>query len=140
VPYQAGELKAVGYDKEKQVNTASLVTASKPAGIKLSGDRTILKANGQDLSFVTVSIVDKNDVINPKAVNLVRFNVEGPGSIIAVGSSNPISTESYQQPQRKAYKGKCLVIIKSQQKPGDIILRVSSDSLPAADIQIHTRK
>ncbi len=115
-------------------------TAGKPAKINLSADRTTLKANGEDLSFVTVSIVDKNGRTNPKAGNLVHFKVEVPGSIVAAGSSNPMSTESYQRPQRKAYKGRCMVIIKSQQRTGDIMLSASSDNLPTADIQIHTKK
>ena len=139
VPYQAGELKAIGYDGGKQVNLASLTTAGKPENIKLSPDRKQIKANGEDLSFITVTVTDEKGVINPKAGNLIHFTLEGPGSVIAVGNSNPRSTESFQDLQRKAYKGRCLVIVRSGRKPGKILLTASSEGLVPATIAIETK-
>jgi beta-galactosidase len=99
-------------------------------------DRTTLSADGQDLSYVTVELVDANGVRNPNAQNLVKFAVTGPGDIIAVANANPMSTESYQQPQRKAWQGRCLVIIKAGKEPGQISLTVSSEGLSPAKVVI----
>ncbi|MDB5087069.1 MAG: glycoside hydrolase family 2 [Mucilaginibacter sp.] len=138
VPYKAGELKAIGYDGDKKVNTSILRTADAPSEIKLSADRTKLKANNQDLSYVTVELTDAKGNLNPRANNLVHFKVTGPGIIVGVGNANPTSVESDQLPQRKAWRGKCLVIIKSTGKPGEITLNASADKLTGKTVLLHT--
>lgn len=138
VPYQPGELKAIGYDGDKKVNTSILRTAGEPSEIKLSADRTKLKANNQDLSYITVELTDPKGNLNPRANNLVHFKVEGPGTIAGVGNANPESVESDQLPQRKAWRGKCLVIIKSTGKAGDIILKASADKLTGKTVILHS--
>lgn len=138
VPYQAGELKAIGFVGKKQVNTAILRTANEPSQIKLIADRNEIRADGQDLSYINVELMDDNGIRNPKAENLLKFELEGPGKIIGVGNANPISTESYQSPKRKAWHGRCLVIIKSEQTGGKIILKVSSGDLRPASIVINS--
>ena len=102
VAFQAGNLKAVGYNGKKQIKVAELKTAQGSAEIRMVADRNSIEANGQDLSYVTVEITDANGNRNPKAENEVKFEIEGPGEIIAVGNANPVSLESYQQPIRKA--------------------------------------
>lgn len=126
VPYQPGKLEAVGYDGDKAVNRSALSTASAPVSLKLSADRSRLKADDQDLSYITVELLDKSGHINPRAENLVHFTVTGPATIAGVGNANPMSVESYQLPQRKAWHGKCLVIIKTTGKPGDMTLTAST--------------
>jgi beta-galactosidase len=137
VPYQAGVLKAVGYDAGKQVSSSELRTAGEPTHIALSADRGDIKADGEDLSYVTVELTDARGVRDPKAENLVRFSVEGPGTIVAVGNANPVSTESYQQPQRKAWRGRCLVVIKSERRAGRVVVKASSQGLPPATLAIN---
>jgi beta-galactosidase len=137
VPYQPGELKAVGYDAGRQVASAGLRTAGAPARINLSPDRTRIAADGEDLSYITVELVDARGVRDPKAANLLRFAVEGPGTIVGVGNANPVSTESYQQPRRKAWRGRCLVIVKSERRAGRITLRASAQGLAPATLAIH---
>ena len=139
VPYQEGTLRAVGYSGKKQVRTAELKSAGVPAKIKISADRTILKADGQDLSYITVEVTDDTGVRDPGAENLITFETEGPGTIIAVGNANPVSLESYLRPLRKAWHGRCLVILKSENEPGTITLKATSPGLRPADIQITTR-
>jgi len=136
VPYQTGVLKAIGYSEGKEVSSTELRSAGPVARFKLMADRTTLSANGQDLSYVTVELVDAKGVRNPNAENLVKFAVTGPGDIIAVANANPVSTESYQQPQRKAWQGRCLVIIKARKEPGTINLAVSSAGLSPAKVVI----
>jgi beta-galactosidase len=129
VPYQPGKLRAVGYDNKEEITSSELQTAGEPVKVKLTSDRINLKADGQDLVFITVEIQDANDIRNPKATNLVRFDIEGQGSIIAVGSSNPLGLESFVQPERKAYQGRCLVIVRSDREAGNITLTASSEGL-----------
>jgi beta-galactosidase len=139
VPYQPGTLKAVGYGQTPRTAaaTAELRTAAEPARLRLTADRVRVRADGQDLSYVTVEIVDARGVRHPKAENLVRFAVEGPGTIAAVGNANPVSTESFQQPQRKAWQGRCLVVLKSGKQPGRITLRATAQGLPPAALVIN---
>jgi beta-galactosidase len=83
-----------------------------------------------------VELTDAQGVRNPKAENLVRFEIKGPGAIVAVGNANPVSTESYQRPQRKAWQGRCLVIIKSGQQAGDITLTAAAEGMTPAAINL----
>jgi len=136
VPYQAGVLTAVGYDAGKRAGSAELRSAGEPKRVALSADRARVKADGQDLSYVTVELVDARGVRNPKAENLVKFTLEGPGTIVGVGSANPVSTESYQQPRRKAWQGRCLVVVKSDRRAGGIRLRASTEGLAPAEVLI----
>ncbi len=139
VPYQPGELKTIGYAGKKQVNTAILRTADEPSEIKLKADRMEIKADGQDLSYITVELWDEKGNRNPKSENLVKFEIEGPGTIVGVGNANPVSTESYQASERKAWQGRCLVILKSEQKQGKITLKATSGSLKQAGIVINSK-
>ncbi|HVX48702.1 MAG TPA: hypothetical protein VHB48_01045, partial [Chitinophagaceae bacterium] len=103
-------------------------------------DRTVIKANGQDLSYVTVELKDAHGCTNPRAENNLQFTITGPGSIAGVGNADPQSTESFQQPHRRAFKGKCLVIIKSNNKPGTITLHISGNGLKSADVQVRVEQ
>lgn len=136
VPYRAGELKVVGYTGKKQVNTAILRTAAEPVQIVMSADRNVIKADDQDLSYITVELVDDNGIRNPKAENPVKFEIEGPGKIIGTGNANPASLESYLAPERKAWQGRCLIIIKSDYVKGKITLKATSPGLNPASIVI----
>jgi beta-galactosidase len=134
VPYQKGTLKAVGFCKGMKTAEWQLTTAEKPAKIHLSADRTTIKADGLDLSYITVEITDKNGVLNPQANNQIQFSVEGNGKIVGVGNSNPTSIESFQQPTRKAFEGKCLVIVQSGKQAGEIRLKATSENLKSAEV------
>jgi beta-galactosidase len=139
VPYHSGELKAIGYDKGKIVNQAVIKTSGKPISLKLYADRTILKANNEDLSYITVSIIDKNGNVNPQAENLLSFSIVGDGKIVGVGNANPMSVESYQAYQRKAWKGKCLVIVKAGKSQGKLVFKVNSTGFRTQQLTILTR-
>lgn len=139
VPYKAGELKAVGYSNGKKVKESILKTASEPTQIKLSANKTTINADNEDLSYVTVELLDANGVRNPKAENEIHFTIEGEGTIAGVGNANPISLESYQLPQRKAWQGRCMVVIKSTHKAGKIILKANGENLKSAEIMINSK-
>jgi beta-galactosidase len=134
--YEAGSLRVIGYHRGKQAAVAELRTAGKPKKIKLSVDRTRIKADGQDLSYITVELLDAGGIPHPKAENLLTFDIRGPGSIVAVGNANPISTESYKRPHRKAWRGRCLVIIRASRQPGSIVLKASAQGLEHAEVVV----
>ncbi len=135
VPYEKGELKAVGYQEGKKVEDR-LITSDKASLIKLFADRYDLQANGQDLCYVTVELHDTKGILDPKAENQLYFSLEGNASIVAVGNANPKSLESYTLPQRRAWRGKCLVVIRSDEKGGLITLNVRGKGLQDASILI----
>ena len=134
VPYQAGVLHAVGYNGGRATSFVDLKSAGPPSAIRLTPDRARIVADNQDLSYVTVELVDAKGGRNPTAENSIRFAVDGPGTIVAVANANPISTESYQRPQRKAWQGRCLVIVKSTQQAGPITITASSSGLRPAKV------
>ena len=137
VPYQQGVLKAVGYNaKNKIINTTSLATVANVIKIQLTTDKKIVKANNQDLFYVTVELLDGKGNRNPLAENLVKFEIEGSATIAGVGNGNPRSLESYQNNERKAWQGRCLVIVKAGKSAGEIKLKAVVDGMDAASINI----
>ena len=139
IPYQEGELKAIGYTDGKQVNSKTLSTAGEPSQIRMTADRSEIGADNQDLSYITIDLIDDKGIRNPKAENPLKFEIEGPGEIIGVGNANPVSIESYTESERKAWQGRCLVIVKSKGESGKIILKASSLNLKPAGIEILTK-
>jgi len=138
VPYQQGVLKAVGYNaKNKVINSCELTTAATAIQLQLTADKKTIKANNQDLCYVTVQLVDAKGNCNPLAENLVKFEVDGPATIVGVGNANPRSVESCQSPERKAWKGKCLVIVKAGKSAGEIKLKAVADGMDLASISIN---
>jgi len=83
-----------------------------------------------------MELLDDKGIRNPKSENLIKFDIEGPGKIVGVGNANPVSIESSQANQRKAWQGRCLVIIKSDNQQGEIHLRATSSGLKTGEITI----
>jgi beta-galactosidase len=135
VPYEAGTLQAVGYAGEEKVAACELKTVGAPAGIRLTADREALSGAG-DLSYVTVEVVDGEGRRCPNADHEVFFTVQGPGTIAAVGSGNPVSEEPYRGHARRAYQGRCLVVVQSSGEPGAIHLRAQADGIDAAEVML----
>jgi beta-galactosidase len=139
VLYAAGTLRAVGYQDGKQVAVDQVRTAGAPAKVTLAPDRSTINADGDDLSFVTVRIEDKDGNLVPGADNLVKFTVAG-GTIAGVDNGNPASVESFQADTRKAFSGMALVIVRSQEGvAGKIKVTATSEGLAPATVEIATR-
>ena len=141
VPFEPGTLKAVAYTAGQQVAVDERRTAGAPAKLSMVPDRTQIAADGDDLSFVTVRVEDKDGNLCPAADNLVKFQVSGAGVIQAVDNGNPATVEPFHADYRKAFSGMALVIVRS--KPGQagrIELAASSEGLTAARTGIVTRK
>jgi Beta-galactosidase/beta-glucuronidase len=139
VPFEPGVVKAVSRKNGQVVLTREVRTAEEPARIVLVPDRRKIKADGTDLSCVTVKIVDRNGTVVPTADNLIKFKVVGDGTIAGVDNGYQASHESFKGKQRKAFHGMALVILQAKQKPGRIYLEATADNLQAASVVINTR-
>jgi beta-galactosidase len=140
VPYQAGEIKVVGFIDGKKVTEKQIKTAGKPARIELIADRELIKSDGEDMVFVTVRVVDKEGNLCPNSDNLINFEIEGQGAIVAVGNGNAATTEPFQSNKRKAFSGQCMVFIKAFKDAGHINLKATSEGLTLAQVQVQTKR
>lgn len=136
VSYKPGVLKAVSRKGGKTVLVKEIHTAGPPARIELIADRSQIKPDGVDLSFVTVKITDKDGNIVPEAENLVNFEIDGPGFLAGVDNGFQASLESFKANHRKAYKGLCLAIVQAKEKKGKVTLKASSEGLASSSITI----
>lgn len=116
VVYQPGELKVVAYKDGKVWATDVVKTAGTAARLELSPDRTRIDDDGRDLSFITVRVTDANGVLAPRAENHVKFQIEGPGEIVATENGDPTNFTPFPSPERDAFRGMLLVIVRA--KPG----------------------
>lgn len=140
VAYEPGTLRAVGITGRKQVTSDELHTAGEAATIELTADRYKIRSDGQDLSYITVELTDKDGILNPKAENTISFEVTGPGKIAGVGNANPVSIESFQVPYRKAWRGKCMIVIKSDTTAGKIFLKATSTGLNSSSLELESNQ
>jgi len=136
LPYAAGELKALGVMDNKEVETTILKTSGVAAKIKLISDRTKISTDGQDLSFVTIEVTDKDGKLQPNAENRLQFKIDGPGVIAGVDNANIKDLDPYVGTSRKTWHGRALVVIRSTKRTGNIKLTVSSEGLPNAAVTI----
>ncbi|MET3608742.1 glycoside hydrolase family 2 TIM barrel-domain containing protein [Mucilaginibacter rubeus] len=136
VPYTPGTLKAVGVENDKEIESTTLQTSGSAAKVRLIADRKQLLPNGQDLSYVSIEITDKDGVLQPNASDRLQFKIEGPGVITGVDNANVKDTDPYIGNSRKAWHGRAMVVIRSTHNAGDIKLTVSSASLSEATITV----
>ena len=122
VTYEPGEVKVVARKDGREVREQIICTAGAPYMIRLTPDRTEMAANGKSLTFVTVEVVDKDGNICPHAENQIFFDVEGAATIAGVDNGCQTSLERFKADNRKAFNGKCLVVLQADKKPGTIRL------------------
>ncbi len=142
VKYEAGELRVVAYDKDgKPAGIQIVKTAGAPVALRLEADRTTIQADGEDLAFIIVSMVDANGIEIPFASDALSFEVEGAGSFKAACNGDATSIEPFTQPQMKLFSGKVVVIVQSSQQKGTIKLTVKDQDnkkIPNATITLST--
>jgi beta-galactosidase len=138
VAYQPGELKVVTYKAGKPWATEVMKTAGPAAKLTLSPDRATIKADKQDLSFITLTVRDKDGLMAPRAKNLVKFSVTGPGEIVATDNGDATSFESFQSPERHAFNGLALAIVKAT-GPGVITVRAQGEGLEPTETVINAK-
>ena len=139
VKYKPGTLKVVAYKNGKKWATDVMQTTGPATKLTLQADRPTIAADGQDLSYITVTVADKHGLLVPQSKNHIKFEISGPGEIVATDNGDPTSFESFQAPEHNAFNGLALVIVRAKAgQPGTIILNAESDGLKGSSIRINS--
>ena len=133
VPYKAGTLRA-----EAGGERVTLKTADEPARLRLTPDRTVMTADGQSLTFVTVEVLDKQGALVPEAAIPCEASVKGAGTLLAFASADLKDTEPYTSPRVKTWKGRALLVVRSMQKGGSVSVTIKS-SLPTVSLSLKSK-
>ncbi|MET0622938.1 MAG: beta-galactosidase GalB [Pyrinomonadaceae bacterium] len=141
VRYEPGEVRVVAYKNGRRWAEDVVRTTGPAARLVLKADRAAIRADGSDLSFVTVSVADRAGLVVPRAKNRMHFEVFGPGEIVAVDNGDATSHESFQSKERAAYNGLCLVVIRSKAgAPGRITLHAYSEELKSGRVTVRSTR
>ena len=133
VPYKVGTLRA-----EAGGESVTLKTAGEPARLRLTPDRTVMTADGQSLTFVTIEVIDKDGTPVPEAAISCEATVKGAGTLLAFASADLKDTEPYTSPHAKTWKGRALLIVRSTQQKGSVSVSIKS-ALPAASLSLKSK-
>ena len=137
--YEPGTVRVVAYDDEgNAVAEKEICTAGAPHHLELEVDRSTIKADGKDLAFITVKVVDKDGNLCPNAQHLVKYSVKGVGRYRAGANGDPTSLELFHLPQMKVFNGMMTAIVESSEKAGTITLTATAKGLKPATITIKT--
>jgi beta-galactosidase len=134
--FQPGTIRVVSRREGKVIAEKEIHTAGEPALINLEVDRKSIDADGNDLAFVSAFVTDKDGNLVPHADNLIKFSLDGEAAIEATSNGDQTNHTSFQSPQRKAFNGKCLAIIKSGRKQGKVIVKANAKGLPESKVKI----
>ena len=133
VPYKVGTLRA-----EAGGESVTLKTAGEPARLRLTPDRTVMTADGQSLTFVTIEVIDKDGTPVPEAAISCEATVKGAGTLLAFASADLKDTEPYTSPHAKTWKGRALLVVRSTQQKGSVSVSIKS-ALPAASLSLKSK-
>jgi beta-galactosidase len=136
VQFEPGEVKVVARKNGAEVGSQVIKTAGAPDHIRLIADRKSLKADGRSMAFVTVEVVDKDGNLCPNADNQIFFDVKGQGAIAGVDNGCQTSLERFKANNRKAFFGKCLVLIQSTKNAGNVQLTAKSAGLKSETLNL----
>ncbi|MBT3382808.1 MAG: glycoside hydrolase family 2 protein [Prolixibacteraceae bacterium] len=140
VKYEPGTIKVVAFDDNgKSVAEKEVHTAGKPHHLELSADKNIINADGKDLSYITVSVVDKDGNFCPNAANQLNFEVSGAGKFKVVCNGDATSLEMFHLPTMKAFSGKLVVTVQALKEAGDIVLKIKGKDLITGEINIRNK-
>jgi beta-galactosidase len=135
--YEPGTVKVVAYNEAGEAVAEQVVTtAGKPHHIELSVDRTSIKADGRDLAFITVKVVDKNGNLCPDAEHQIKYSVKGAGWYRAGANGDSTSLELFHLPTMKVFNGMMTAIIQSNGEEGDVTLTAEGKGLKSAKITV----
>jgi len=136
VPYAAGELRAVASADGKPIGEIAIKTTGKPARLRLKADRTAIRRDRNDLSYVTLEVVDEAGELTPDAVVRVAFSIRGAAELAALGTANPKDVQSFRQLRPKTYHGRCLAIVRPTGAVGAATVQAQADGLGIASIVV----
>jgi len=141
VVYQPGELRVVAYKNGEKWAENVMKTTGRAVQLSASADRSVIKADNNDLAFITIKIEDRIGLLVPRSSNLVNFSIEGPGKIIAVDNGDAKSHDPFQASYRKVYNGMCLVIVKADKGAiGSFSVKAESKGLKSAAVTVNIEK
>jgi len=136
VIYQTGELKAVAYNEGKKIGEKIIKTAGEPSVLRLTPDRTMIQADGEDLSYVLIEALDKDGIPCPLADNRIEIRLKGHGKIAGVGNGNPQSMNPFKSNSVPLFYGKAMVIVRSELKKGTLNIEAVSEGLGTGKVSI----
>lgn len=139
VPFTPGVLEAVSRKAGMEVKRTEVRTAGTPYGIRLTADRDLISADGEDLSYITAEIVDDKGVLYPLADNEIEFVVEGAGRNVGVDNGSQTTLERFKSDRRKAFNGKALLIVQNNGETGNISITAKSTGLKDGKITVRTK-
>jgi beta-galactosidase len=140
VKYEPGQLKAIAYKDGKPWAEALTKTTGPAAKLTMQPDRSELRADGADLSFITVAVADKEGLTVPRSKNRIKFEIEGPADIVAVDNGDATCLESFQAKEYNAFNGLCLLIVRTKAgKTGQITVKAQSEGLEGASASVSSR-
>jgi beta-galactosidase len=139
IVYEPGEIKVIAYKEGMKIGEAVMKTAGKPHELRLTPDRKTIIADGEDLSYILVEAVDKDGIVCPVADNRVEIEITGPGKLAGVGNGNPQSFNSFQSDYVYLFYGKAMIIIGSDGKKGESIIKISSQGIGDGKTEILIR-
>lgn len=141
IPYMPGSITAEGLDNDGNVkDTFTIATAGEPYAIRLTPDKTSMRADNQDLIFVIAEIIDKNGNVVPVADNEITFEATGKGTLIATGSADVKDTRSYCSNVRKASEGRSIAVVRASKTPGNTTLKASAKGLKQASVKLKSQR
>ncbi len=136
VRFAPGELKAISYKDGKEIATQTLRTVGKPAKVRLTSDRTTIRASRNDLAYVTVELLDANGAAVPDGIRTINFHLEGVGELSAAGSANPKDVASFHLPTCRTYQARAMAILRPFGHAGTMTLRATSPGLEPAMVAV----
>ena len=135
--YEPGEVKVVAYNKDGEAVAEKIVrTAGKPHHLELVSNHCELTANGKDLAYVTVKVVDKEGNLCPADGRLINFSVAGAGKYRAAANGDPTCLDLFHLPKMHAFSGMLTVIVQSSEKAGELTLSAKADGVKSGNIRI----
>ncbi len=129
VPYQPGELVAIGVDDGKEVAREVLMTAGQPHSIRITPERDTITASPGELVYFNIEVIDRNGLLVPCAEIPVMFTIEGPAKLQAVGNGNPTGMKSFQQPFVNSHGGRCQLIVRPVAGSGNIVVHAGAEEM-----------
>lgn len=139
VPFQPGELIAIGFIDGKEIARQSLKTTGKPALLKITPEREVITACKNDLAYFNVEVLDENGLLVPDAEIPIEFIIHGKCKLQAVGNGNPVDMKSFQQPKVNSFRGRCQLIVRSCEDGNEILVTAKSAGLKTGEYTVFVR-
>ena len=134
--YEPGKVEAVSYTDNREVSRAVLTTAGRPARLRITPEKTAMKADGHDLIYVNIEVVDQQGNRVPDAEVPLTASVSGPALLSGFGTGNPVTEEDYMDRETRTYRGTAVAILRAGYEPGQIVLTVSAENLPEEKLML----